>query len=130
MTPSKAESNKSIYEIIPLDTFGRNLKDFDKSSRSKIKEKIKNWLSVKPSRYPLLHGHIRVAGVKIYGLRHVKVGVRGKKGGAYVLYRICEDCLNFEYWKKSDVRCQFCDDSKPKRVVLFDVHPRSFDYGR
>lgn len=128
--PLKAESMKSVYEIIPLDTFARNLKDFDKSSQSKIKEKVKDWLAYDPSRYPMLEGPIPIAGKKIFGLRHVKVGVRGHRGGAYVLYRICEDCLEYEYWKKSDIRCQFCDDSKPKRVVLFDVHPRSFDYRR
>lgn len=128
--PLKAESMKSVYEIIPLDTFARNLKDFDKSSQSKIKEKVKDWLTYDPSRYPMLEGPIPIVGKKIFGLRHVKVGVRGHRGGAYVLYRICEDCLEYEYWKKSDIRCQFCDDSKPKRVVLFDVHPRSFDYRR
>jgi len=128
--PSKAESKNSVYEIIPLDTFARNLRDFDRRSRSKIEEKIKDWLRIKPDRYPMLHGHIYVAGRKILGLRHLKVGVKGHKGGAYVLYRICADCLEFEYWKKSDIRCQFCDESKPKRVVLFDIHSRSFDYGR
>jgi len=118
------------YEIIPLDTYGKNLKDFDKTNQIKIENRIHDWLGYEPLRYPMLGGAIRVAGRKIFGLRHIKIGVSGYKGGAYVVYRVCEECLQNEYWKKSNLSCEFCDPAKPKRVVLFDVQPRSFDYGR
>jgi len=128
--PLKAELMSSTYEIIQLHTFLKNLKDFDKSSQAKIVERVKDWLGTAPDRFPMLKGAIPLFGKKLFGLRHIKTGVRGHRGGAYVLYRICEECLNYEYWKKSNVRCEFCDSGKPKRVVLFDVQPRSFDYGR
>jgi len=118
------------YEVIPLDTYGKNLLDFDRSNQQRIRDSVTDWLGYEPQRYQMLQGAIRVAGRKFFGLRHIKIGVVGNKGGAYVLYRICEECLKNEYWKKSGVSCEFCDSSKPKRVVLFDVQPRSFDYGR
>lgn len=130
MTPSIAESRNSTYEIIPLDTFWKNLKDFDKASQTKIVERIKEWLTIQPDRFSMLKGAIPLSGKKLFVLRHIKIGVKGHKGGAYVLYRICEDCLEYEYWKKSKAKCGFCDSSKLRRVVLFDVQPRSFDYGR
>jgi len=120
----------SKYEIIQLETFLRNLRDFNKSSQTKITERIKDWLSIKPARFPMLRGAIPLSGRKLFGLRHIKIGVKGHRGGVYVLYRICEECLEYEYWKKSKTRCQFCDSNKTKRVVLFDAQPRSFDYGR
>ena len=120
----------STYEVIQLKTFLRNLHDFDKTSQEKIIERIKDWLPYRPNRFPMLQGAIPLSGMKLFGLRHIKIGVKGHRGGVYVLYRICEECLNNEYWKKSKLRCDFCDSNEPNRVVLFDVHPRSFDYGR
>jgi hypothetical protein len=116
------------YEIIPLDTYGKNLEDFDKRNQEKIKTRVDDWLGYEPKRYQMLQSAIRVAGRKIFGLRHIKIGVTGHKGGAYVLYRVCEECLKNEYWKKSKLTCEFCDPNKLNRVVLFDVQPRSFDY--
>jgi hypothetical protein len=130
MTPLKAEFMSSEYEIVELDNFSKNLKDFDKHSQRKITERLKEWLTYEPKRFPMLLGAIPVCGRKLFGLRHIKIGVSGHKGGAYVLYRICEECFENEYWKKSNLKCQFCDPKKTKRNVLFDVQPRSFDYGR
>lgn len=118
------------YEFRTVDTFARNLKDFNKANQTKIIAKIKDSLGTYPNRHAMFEGPIFVAGKKLFGLRHVKVGVKGHKGGAYIAYRICEECLEHEYWKKSKVKCQFCDPKKLKRVVLFDVRPRGFDYGR
>lgn len=126
----KAEPMSSNYEIIQLDTFMKNLRDFDKASQTKINERIKDCLSTTPDRFPMLKGAIPLSGKKLFGLRHIKIGVKGHRGGVYVLYRVCEECLKHEYRKKSRVTCEFCDSNKPYRVVLFDVHPRSFDYGR
>ena len=43
-------------------------------------------------------------------------------------FRICEECLREKYYEKSRVRCQFCDENKPKRVVLFDIRQKGFGY--
>lgn len=121
----------SKYRIIQIDNFIRNLKDFNKANQKKIVDKIKEWLSVKPDRWAMLEGKIYIRGKKIFGLRHIKIGVKGYRGGAYVLYRICHECKENKYWEKSDVRCEFCtDDSEDHTVVLFDVHPRGHDYKR
>jgi hypothetical protein len=128
MMPLKAEYMSSEYEIIELDNFTENLKEFDKHSRGKITEKLKEWLSHDPKRFPMLTGGIPILGRKLYGLRHIKIGVSGHKGGAYVLYRVCEECLDNGYWQQSKIKCEFCDPNKSKRNVLFDVRPRSFDY--
>lgn len=130
MMPLKVEPKNSPYEFIQLDTFSKNLKDFNRSDQQKILIRIHDWLSVKPESYPMLSGAIVVSGKKIFGLRHIKIGVKGHRGGAYVLYRICCDCIEYEYWKKSKVKCQFCDPDRENRIVLFDVQPRGFDYGR
>jgi hypothetical protein len=116
------------YEFIRLETFERNLKDFHRNDRTKIEAKIKEMLSLRPYEYQMLVGKIVIKGVKLAGLRHMKVGVSGIKGGAVVLYRICEECKKNEYFAKSDVQCQFCDDRKNRHIVLFDVHPRSYGY--
>lgn len=102
-TLQKADFLKPTYEIIPLDTYGKNLRDFDKNNRTKIEARIEDWLGYEPKRYLMLEGAIRVAGRKFFGLRHIKIGIVGHKGGAYVLYRVCEECLKNEYWKKK--RC-------------------------
>ena len=124
----KAKFMRSKYELIPLENFTRNLGFFHKGSQKKIWAKIEEMLSVAPYRYTMLIGKITVRGMKFYGLRHMKVGVKGIRGGAYILYRICEECKEYEYWKKSDVQCNFCDDKKGKHIVLFAVRPRSFGY--
>jgi hypothetical protein len=116
------------YEFIRLQTFEDNLKDFHRNDRAKIEGKIKEMLSIRPYEYQMLVSKIVVKGVKLAGLRHMKVGVSGIKGGAVVLYRICEECKKNGYFAKSDVQCEFCDDDKNRHIVLFDVHPRSYGY--
>lgn len=130
MMPLKAELMNLPYELIRVDTFEKNLKEFKKINQQKILVRVKDWLGNDPYRYEMLKGAIVVSGKKLFGLRHIKIGVEGYKGGAYVLYRICEECLKYEYWKKSNIQCLFCDSDKPKRIVLFDVQTRGFDYGR
>lgn len=120
----------TVYEFIPLDNFGERLGRFPKKNQGKIKEKIDEMLSLYPYRYPMLVGPIPIAGLRIAGLRHMKVGVSGLKGGAYTLYRICEECKKYEFYAKSDGRCAFCANTKDNHIVLFDVGPRSDDYSR
>jgi len=118
------------YEFITLDAFGQRLQRFSQRDKEKIKGKIKDMLTLYPYRFPMLSGQIPIAGLRIAGLRHMKVGVSGAKGGAYVLYRICKECKEHEFYARSDTRCAFCADTKDNHIVLFDVGPRSDDYGR
>ncbi len=119
---------KSRYEVIPLETFSESLQSFHRKDREKIKGKIEEMLCENPYRYPMLAGKIKIKGINVEGLRRMKVGVKGVKGGAYILYRICEECKQNKYELKSDVRCKFCDDTKVKHVVLFITRLRSFGY--
>ena len=116
------------YELIELDTFQKNIKKYFKREEARIREGLKQKLETTPDRYQMLEGHITVAGIKLTGLRHVKVGVKGHRGGSVTRFRICEECLREKYYEKSRVRCQFCDENKPKRVVLFDIRHRGFGY--
>jgi mRNA-degrading endonuclease RelE of RelBE toxin-antitoxin system len=129
--PSEAELVISArYEFIALETFEKNLRMFSPKDIEKIKKKIVEMLSIYPQRYPMLFGKIPLRGLDFVGLRHMKIGVSGLKGGAYILYRICEECKNNGYFNRSDEKCAFCDDTKDKHVILFDVRPRSFDYAK
>lgn len=128
---SRGESVTSkVYEFIPLDTFGQRLTRFPQKDKEKIKRKIEEMLSAYPYRFPMLTGPINLDGLNIRGLRHMKTGVSGIKGGAYVLYRICEECKKNQYHAKSDAPCAFCANTKDNHIVLFDVGPRSDDYSR
>lgn len=117
------------YDLIPLDSYAEGLKSFRKDARRKIERKVKRMLEANPRRYQMLKGVVKVRGLSFAGLRHMKVGVQGIKGGAYVLYRICEECRGNEYYLKSDARCKFCDDEdEDDHIVLFAVRPRSLGY--
>ena len=119
------------YEILqPLDTFFESLQRYfpDKRRQGKIIKKIKQMLPVRPYRYKMFESDIEVSGVNLAGLRHMKVGMEGIKGGAVVYYRICEECKNNRYDKLSGVRCKFCDNEKGKHIVLFLVRPRGRGY--
>jgi len=119
------------YVLIPTDNFARNLRDFRKREQERIVEKVRTMLSFTPKRYGMMQSKISIRGVRLTGLRHMKVGIRGVKGGAYVLYRICHECRENKYFETSDQKCAFCDkDPDDNRVVLFDLHLRSFDYGK
>ena len=118
------------YEFIPLDNFGKRLNCFSEKNQGKMKEKIDEMLSLYPYRFPMLIGPIPVAGLRMAGLRHIKMGVKGVKGGAYALYRICEECKKYQFYEKSDGRCAFCADVKDNHIVLFDVGLRSDDYSK
>jgi hypothetical protein len=118
------------YEFIPLDNFGQRLCQFSQDNKEGIKGKINDMLGLNPYRFSMLKGQIPIAGQRIAGLRHMKVGVSGAKGGAYVLYRICKECKEHEFYARSDTRCAFCADTKDHHIVLFDVGIRSDDYGR
>lgn len=116
------------YELIELDTFKKNIKKYFRKDEVRIREGLKQKLETTPDRHQMLVRHITVAGMKLAGLRHVKVGVKGHRGGSVTRFRICEECLREKYYEKSRVRCQFCDENKPKRVVLFDIRQRGFGY--
>jgi hypothetical protein len=128
---SRGESVTSTpYEFIPLDNFKERLGRFSEDSQKKIKTKIDEMISLNPYRYPMLIGPIPIAGLRIAGLRHMKVGVKGLKGGAYTLYRICGECKKHEFYAKSDGRCAFCANTNDNYIVLFDVGLRSDDYSK
>lgn len=118
------------YEFLAVRNFEVNLNQFKPHDKEKIKEKIREMLSSNPYRYEMLTGIVPLSGLNLRGLHRMKVGVSGLKGGAYILYRICEECKKNQYMSQSDSSCQFCDDGKGRHVVLFDVNPRSKDYGR
>lgn len=118
------------FDFIPLETFEKNLRIFSSKDQERIKKKIVEMLGAYPYRYPSLNGSIPLRGLNFVGLRHMKVGVSGLKGGAYILYRICEECKKNGYFNRSGAKCAFCDDSKGKHVILFDIRPRSFDYAK
>jgi len=116
------------FEFIPVKTFEHNLK-FYQRDKDRIKTKIEEMLAQNPYRYEMLKGEITVAGVNLAGLRHMKTGVSGRRGGVYVLYRICEECKKNQYMiRGSGKACEFCDDKKWRHVVLFNVRPRSAGY--
>lgn len=116
------------YELIQLDTFIESLGAFREKDRKKLLEKINEMLSFNPKRYGMLKGHYTLKGVKFVGLHKMKSGASGRKGGAYILYRICEECKENEYYKKSDIFCKFCDDEKSNHVVLFIARHRGLGY--
>jgi len=118
----------SHLEFIPLDTYQRNLNSFPEKDRNRIDKAITQRLAFKPTHGHMLKGVIRVSGSKLVGLRHMKVGVSTAKGGAYILYRYCKECLQNEYYIQSKIQCQFCDKTIQNRIVLFDVNIRSKDY--
>lgn len=122
------------YEFVTLDNFGRRLKRFSEKDKESIKAKTEEMLTLDPYRYPMLKGQIVVSGQRIAGLRHMKVGVSGVKGGAYILYRVCEECKKNNYVSKSDGKCVFCENGpadenkRDMHIVLFDVGLRSDGY--
>jgi hypothetical protein len=121
------EYAKPTYEPIVLEAFHENLQTFPLEARVKIEDKCINLLCNYPYRFPMLKGEIKVKGLKFTGLRHMKVGVQGVKGGAFILYRICEECKKNDYAVQSGVKCEFCN-GKDKHVVLFATHIRSYGY--
>ena len=118
----------SEFEIKELDTFRENLRKYFARDEEKIRRVLFERLRMRPDHYQMLEGAITVAGLKFVGLRHIKIGVRGYRGGSVTLFRICEECLRERYYEKT-IRCQFCDENKPKRIVLFNIQPRKFGYG-
>ena len=118
-----------VFEVLPptqtfTDSLERNFPD--KVMQEKIYRKMKEMLSIRPYRYEMFYSNVKVGGVNLAGLRHMKVGANGgHKGGAVVFYRVCEECKKNEYAKTSGVECAFCDESKGKHVVLFLVVPRA-----
>jgi len=117
------------YEIIELDAFTKDLRKlFERGDQERIRKAVEAELRTDPKRCELLEGRIEVRGVSIFGLRKLRVSVRGHRGGARVLFRLCEECLQFGYYLKSDKRCEFCLPRNPERVVLFAARPRSIAY--
>ena len=115
-------------EFIPLDTYSKKLDSFPNKDHDRIEKAVNQRLSFKPTHGPMLQNIIRVSGSKLVGLRHMKVGVSNAKGGAYILYRYCKECLQNGYYIQSRLQCQFCDKTIQNRIVLFDVNIRSKDY--
>jgi len=120
--------NSTQYDILPLKSFQESLDSFPKISQKKINEKIEKMLTTNPYRYNMLKGIYIYKEVSFVGLRKMKTGVKGHRGGVYILYRICEECRKNRYYKKSGDKCKFCNDGIEKRVVLFVVRPRSMGY--
>ena len=120
--------SSELYELKELDTFTRNIRKFFKKDEARIREKLKQNLETIPNRFQMLSGQITVAGMKLVGLRHIKVGAEGYRGGSVTRFRISEECLREKYHVKSKVRCQFCNEKKPRTVVLFYIQPRGFGY--
>lgn len=120
------------YEIIlpPLESFSESLKHYfsDPRTQEKIMKRINDMLPIRPYRYGMLSTSIKISGVNLSGLRHIKVGVEGIKTGAVVYYRICEECKKNKYDLISRIRCNFCKDQNGKHIALFLVRPRSSDY--
>lgn len=122
-------SRKPTYDLISLESYSDSLTSFPKTNRQKIENKVADMLQMNPKRYSMLKGKIKIRGMSFAGLRHMKVGIEGSKGGAYILYRICEECKRNRYYEKSDAKCEFCDDEKEdNRIVLFLARLRSFGY--
>ena len=115
-------------EFIPLETYEKSLGTFPQKDQEKIQNAIINRISFKPTHGSMLKGTISVNGANLFGLRHFKIGVKGYNKGVYILYRYCKECLINEYYEKSKLQCQFCDESIPDRIVLFLVKPRSSGY--
>ncbi len=115
------------YKIFQTETFIDSLKPF-KRDKDRIYAKIEQMLSDKPDRYERILQPITIKGVRFSGLRHMKIGIKGLKGGLVVLYRICHECLKNAYYKISQVQCSFCNEKEQKRVVLFTSYTRSHDY--
>lgn len=116
------------FALHEVEAFTKSIKKYFRKQEEKIRAKIQDWLTENPYRYTMLKGKVPVRGVKLVGLRHMKVGVKGYRKGAVVLYRICEECLANGYYEKSDVQCDFCDPDVKKQVVLFDTYPRAHGY--
>lgn len=127
----RSVSPSETYRFVRVDNFDRNLKDFRKRDQERILQKIFEMLAFDPKRYGMMTGKIKIRGLNLTGLRHMKIGIKGVRGGAYVLYRICEECRENDYFVTSDRKCDFCNEAPgDNRIVLFDIHLRSFDYGR
>lgn len=123
--------SSALYEILPpIETFSDSLQQYfpDKRRQEKIMKRVGEMLPVRPYHYEMFYGDIRIKGVYLTGLRHMKVGVAGIKGGAVVYYRICEECKKNKYDQISELRCKFCDDDKRRHIVLYLVRPRGRDY--
>lgn len=116
------------YELIQLDTFVKSLESYPEWDRKKLLGKVKSMLSLSPYRYGQLEGPTEINGVKFIGLHKMKSGLSGRKGGAYILYRICDECKKNGYNLSGKTACEFCDDKKDKHVVLFISKPRGLDY--
>ena len=116
------------YELIYLDSFTDSIGAFNKKDRKKLLKKVQEILSFNPYRYKMLVSPFTMNGVKFIGLHKMKSGLSGSKGGAYTLYRICEECKKNGYNIKGKVFCKFCDDDKGKHVVLFISRRRGIDY--
>ena len=128
MTLRMVEYVNSEYSLVELDSFVSSLSRFARNAERKVREKILDMLSTEPYRYTMLRNLTTVNGIKVAGLRHMKVGAKGVRGGIVVLYRVCEECLQNEYYVRSGIRCEFCDEDFGKRVVLFIAYPRGRGY--
>jgi mRNA-degrading endonuclease RelE of RelBE toxin-antitoxin system len=120
--------NSGRYALLEIRTFSKNIKKYFRNDEDKIRAKIQEMLTINPYRYEFLKGKVIVSGLKLVGLRHMKVGIKGRHGGAVILYRICEECLEHKYYEKSDAQCDFCDEEVENQVVIFDTFPRSRGY--
>ena len=115
-------------EFVPLETYVTNLGEkFNSVNQAKIQKGLER-LDYNPLHGDMMQGPIIIAGKPVYGLRHIKIGVQGSKGGAFILYRYCKECFNNGYAVKSKITCLFCDPSKPNRIILFDVGLRGEGY--
>ena len=120
--------NSAEYEVKVLKTYEESIDRFSKKAQKRINKKIKEILVRYPYRYNMLKGVYSLRGVSLVGLRKFKTGLEGHRGGVYVLYRICKECRENRYYQKSGICCEFCDDDKEYRIVLFLARPRELGY--
>lgn len=120
--------NSTQYEIRALKSFQKSLARFPEKSQKRIKNKIEEILTKNPYRYGILTGIYKYKGLSFTGMRKMKTGLEGHKGGVYILYRVCKECRENRYYIKSGLKCEFCEDGIDKRIVLFIAAPRSSGY--
>ena len=120
--------NSVKYEVRVLKTYEESMDYFPKKAQKRINKKIEEILVKYPYRYNMLKGIYLLRGISLVGLRKFKTGLEGHRGGVYVLYRICKECRENGYHQKSGICCEFCDDGKEYRIVLFFARPRELGY--
>lgn len=108
-----------VYERAETTEFLSNFTKFlDKETQRKVIQKIEEMICPDPYRYPMLKGP------KFRGIRRMKMGAKGYKGGIRILYVIAEESEKNDYGYK----CPACDKKGCKHIILLNVLPRRLAY--